>query len=65
MFVGSLPMSLVIEPVTFVYVTVCVQQHPMAVCLVIVPETIVAATIRPNLLALAVLFSVESLACVD
>lgn len=64
-FVGSVAMCLIIAPRAFVNVAVGMDENTMPISLIILPLTIIFATILPYLLAVAVFHSEEELTGVD
>ena len=63
--VRSVAVSLVINPVSFIDITVCVVQLSSTIGLSVPPLTFIAATIKPFLLALAITNTIQPFAFVD
>ena len=63
--VRSVAVSLVIDPVSFVDIAVCVVQLSATIGLSVPPFTFIAATIKPFLLALAITYTIQPFAFVD
>ena len=65
MSVRSVAVGLVIDPVSFVDIAVCVVQLSATIGFSITPFTFIAATIEPFLLALAITYTIQPLTLVD
>ena len=57
--------SFVIKPLTFVYVSVCMNQCSLSVCLITHPLSIVFRAVLPNLFTIAIFHAHEDLTSVN
>jgi hypothetical protein len=55
MTIDAVAMRLVLNPLTFIQISISMNESPLTVCFVIVPPALVNRTIRPNLFSLALL----------
>ena len=63
--VGSVAVGLIIDPVSFVDIAICVVQLSATIGLSVPPFTFIAATIKPFLLALTITNTIQPLAFVN
>ena len=63
--VGSVAVGLIIDPVSFVDIAICVVQLSATIGLSVPPFTFIAATIKPFLLALTITNTIQPLALVN
>lgn len=65
MLVGTVPMRLIVEPLTLIDISISMYELSIAIRLILDPMAVVLASILPDLLAVAVLHAVEQIAGVD
>ena len=64
MLVGTLTMGLIVEPVAFVDISICVDELPDSIRLVVLPHALVARAIGPDLNSIAMFLAIEPSALV-
>ena len=65
MSIRSRSVSLVVDPLAFIHIAICVVKLALAIGLAVAPLTVVAATIEPFLLSMAVTYAIEPFSFVD
>ena len=65
MFVGSMAMSFIVEPLALIYVSICMYQCSLSVSLVSLPLTIVLWSVLPDLLTVAIFEAIQKFSSVD
>ena len=65
MSVCSVAIGLVIDPVSFIDIAVCVVQLSATIGLSITPFTFIAATVKPFLLALSITYTIQPLTLIN
>merc|ERR1712061_137708 len=58
-------MGFIVEPHSFIYVTICMNKGSHAISLIVLPHTFIAGTIRPHLHSSAMFLSILSFAGIN
>lgn len=64
-FVGSMSVGLVIQPLTLIDIAISMDQCTLTVRLITLPLTIIFGTVLPHLLAITIFHTVQELSCIN